>query len=104
AVKFDEATVTEQETRFAELLAASKTIGAVVAERMRQMQALSEDIARSTGVKDEMLAELDRVQSRQRDAVGQLQASADPLPRAEKMFKLLEQRRTQVAFGEKKLA
>src|SRR5207247_389359 len=63
-IKSDEATVAEQETRFAELLSASKTIGTEVAERMRQMQALSEEIARSTGVKDEMLAELDRVQSR----------------------------------------
>ena len=55
-------------------------------------------------VKDELLAELDRVQSRQRDTVGQIQASEDQLARAEKMFKQLEQRRSQVAFGEKKLA
>ena len=55
-------------------------------------------------MKDELLTELDRVQSRQRDAVGQIQASEDQLARAEKVYKLLEQRRAHVAFGEKKLA
>src|SRR6185503_19946244 len=54
--------------------------------------------------KDELMAELDRAQGRQRDTVSQIQASEDQLARAENMFKLLEQRRAQVAFGEKKLA
>jgi chromosome segregation ATPase len=103
-VKFDEATVAEQERRLAELVTASRTVATDVAERSRQMQGLSEELARTTAVKDELLAELDRVQSRQRDTVGQIQASEDQLARAEKMFKLLEQRRAQVAFGEKKLA
>src|SRR5207237_4239160 len=88
----------------ADLVVASKGIATEVAERARQMQLLSEELARSTAMKDELLAELDRVQSRQRDTVGQIQASEDQLARAEKMFKQLEQRRTQVAFGEKKLA
>src|SRR5438552_217780 len=103
-VKHDEATVAEQEKRFAELLASSKGVAGEVAERARQMQKLSEELARSTAVKEEMLAELDRVQSRQRDASSQIQASEDQLARAENMFKQLEQRRAQVAFGEKKLA
>jgi hypothetical protein len=103
-VMFDEATVAEQERRLVELVAASRTVATDVAERSRQMQGLSEELARTTAVKDELLAELDRVQSRQRDTVGQIQASEDQLARAEKMFKLLEQRRAQVAFGEKKLA
>ena len=70
----------------------------------RIMNATASGVARSAAMKDEMLAELDRVNSRQRDTVGQIQASEDQLSRAEKMFKQLEQRRTQVAFGEKKLA
>ena len=104
SVKYDEATVAEQQKRYAELVAASKAVAADVAERTRQMQSLSEELARSSGIKDELLGELDRVQSRQRDAVGQIQASEDQLARAEKMFKQLEGRRAQVAFGEKKLA
>lgn len=104
AVKHDETAMAEQEKRFAELLAASKAVAADVADRTRQMQTLSEELARATGVKDELVGELDRVQSRQRDTVGQVQASEDQLLRAENMFKQLEQRRTQAAFGEKKLA
>jgi len=43
---------------------------------------------------DELLGELDRVHSRQREAVSQVQASEDQLARAEKMF---EVRRTSCA-------
>src|SRR5262249_40841883 len=78
-VKLDEAAVLEQEKRLTELTSAGRAIAADVAERVRQMQALSEELARSTAIKDEMLAELDRVQSRQRDTVGQIQASEDQL-------------------------
>jgi len=57
--------------------------GPQVTERTRQAQMLSEALSRSTSVKDEMLAELDRVHSRQRDAVSQVQASEDQLVRAD---------------------
>ena len=103
-VKHDEETVAVQETRHAELVEASRAIAADIAERTRQMQTLSEELARSATIKDDLLVELDRVHSHQRDAIGQIQASEDQLARAEKMFKQLEQRRSQVAFGEKKLA
>jgi chromosome segregation ATPase len=103
-VKFDEATVSEQAKHLADLVASSRIAAAEVTERTRQMQTLSEALARTTTIKDELIGELDRVQSRQRDTVGQVQASEDQLARAETMFKQLEQRRTQVAFGEKKLA
>src|SRR4029077_10914031 len=101
---FTEAAVLEQEKRYVELVAAGTVMATEVAERTRQMQALSEELARSAKMKDEMLAELDRVQGRQRDTTGQIQASEDQLMRAENMFKQLESRRSQVAFGEKKLA
>src|SRR4029077_5412236 len=102
--RFSEAAIIEQEKRYVELVAASKVATAEVAERTRQMQVLGEELARSGKMKDEMLAELDRVQSRQRDTTAQIQASEDQLMRAENMFKQLESRRSQVAFGEKKLA
>jgi len=103
-IEFSEAAVIEQEKRYTELVAASRAVATDVAERTRQMQGLAEELARSAKVKDELLAELDRVQGRQRDTVSQIQASEDQLARAEQMFKQLESRRSQVAFGEKKLA
>jgi len=103
-VKFSETAVIEQEKRYAELVATSRAVSSEVAERTRQMQGLAEELARSAKVKDDLMVELDRVQSRQRDTVSQIQASEDQLARAEQMFKQLEARRSQVAFGEKKLA
>ena len=104
AIKFTEAAALDEEKRYVDLVASSRTIADQVAEHSRQMQALGEELARSTKMKDEMIAELDRVQARQRDTVSQIHASEDQLARAEAMFKQLESRRSQVAFGEKKLA
>ena len=101
-IKHDEEFVAAQQARFAELVEASRAVAGDVADRTRQMQALSEELARSAGIKDELLVELDRVQSRQREAGGQIQAAEEQLVRAEKMYKQLEQRRTQLAFSEKK--
>src|SRR5437773_2848635 len=53
-------------------------------------------------MKDEMLMELDRGQTRQRDATSRIQASEDHLARAENMFNQLEARRSQTALDEKK--
>src|SRR5262249_8441528 len=71
--------------------------------RMKQMQALGEDLSRTTAVKDELVAELARGQGRQRDAVAQAEAAGDQVKRAEAMFKQLEQRRTQPGFSERKM-
>src|SRR4029078_5023419 len=101
-ISYNETTVREQRDRLAQLVASSKSVAAEVSERSRQMQLLSEDLSRSATMKDELLTELERVQSKQREVVGQVQASEDQLTRAEEMFKQLEQRRSQVAFGERK--
>ncbi len=102
-VKRDEADVAEQEKRFVELLAASRGVSTEVAERVRQMQALSEELGRSSTVRDELMADLGRVQERQREVVAHLEATEDQLKRTEKLFKQLDQRRTQLAFAEKKM-
>ena len=64
---------------------------------------MNDELARATTVKDELLTELTRVQTRQRDAVSQTDAAEDHLKRAETMVKQLEQRRSQLAFSEKKI-
>jgi len=58
-IKYDETTIAEQQKRYAELVAASKGVQAEVVERTRQMQLLSEELARSSAIKDELLGELD---------------------------------------------
>ncbi len=104
AMTFTEATAVEQEKRYAELVSASRIIVAEVAERSRQMQTLGEQMGLATTMKNEMLAELDRVASRHRETVGHIHASEDQLTRAESLYKQLEQRRLQLALSEQKLA
>ena len=64
---------------------------------------LSAELARSTVVKSELVEELTRVQGRQRDVATQMEASEDQLKRLDNQFKQLDQRRSQVAFAEKKI-
>src|SRR5262249_54403355 len=103
-VRLDETAVVEQERRLVELVAAGRRVASAVAERSRQIQGLSEGLVRGKTSKHETSVPPRRVQDKQRDTVSHIQASEDQLGRAEKMFKLLEQRRTQIAFGEKKMA
>jgi chromosome segregation ATPase len=99
----DEATINEQQVRIAELAETGRTLAGEAAERMKQVQALGDELNRSSAVKDELIAELARIQARQRDAVAQAEAAEDQIKRAEAMYKSLDQRRSQLAFSEKKI-
>jgi chromosome segregation ATPase len=94
----------DQERRLNELVESGKSLATDVAERVRQMQGLNEELNRSGAVKDELLNELARVQVRQREAVAQIEASGDQLRRVESLMAQLEQRRTQLTFTERKIS
>ena len=104
SVKQEESVVHEQKARLTELVEQGKNLASETAERLKQVQTVSEELGRAGATKEELLTELARVQSRQRDAVTQTDAAEDQLKRAETMVKQLEQRRTQLAFSEKKIA
>ena len=98
------AEVAEQEKRFTELVSTGRTLSTDVAERTRQLQGLLEELKRAASVKDELAADLSRVMGRQRDISAQSEAADDQLRRLETIFTQLEQRRSQLAFAEKKFA
>jgi chromosome segregation ATPase len=102
-IKPDESVVAEQEKRFSELVATSRTLGNELDERKNNMLALAEELQRSEKLKTMLLNELELVQSRQRETVDHIAASEDQLARAERMFKQVEERRVQIAMAEKKL-
>src|SRR5439155_4367608 len=104
AAQKEEAELADQEKRLNELLNTSRTVASDAAERLKQVQALAEEVGRSAAVKDELCQELARVQARQRDVTAQLDASEDQLKRLEATSKQLDQRRTQPAFSEKRIA
>ncbi|MGE0042960.1 MAG: hypothetical protein AB7V01_17425, partial [Vicinamibacterales bacterium] len=85
------------------LVAQTPGRAAEVSARQRQVQNVADERSRAAVIKEELLTELARVEAKQRDAVGQTEAAEDHLKRAETMVKQLEQRRTQLAFSEKKL-
>ncbi len=103
SVKQDEAVVHDQKARLTELVEHGRSLAAETAERLKQVQSVTEDLGRAGVIKEELLTELARVQSKQRDAMMQTEAAEDQLKRAETMVKQLEQRRTQLAFSEKKI-
>ena len=104
SVKQEEGVIHEQTARLTELVEQGRNLAAETAERLKQVQTVSDDLDRAAKIKEELLTELARVQARQRDAVTQTEAAEDQLKRAETMVKQLEQRRTQLAFSEKKIA
>ena len=103
-VKRDESVLAEQETRLAECVEVSRALAAETSERMKQTQTLSDELVRAAAIKDELISELGRIQTRQRDATTHVEATEDQLKRTETMYKQLDQRRTQLAFSEKKVA
>jgi chromosome segregation ATPase len=103
SVKQDEAVVHDQKARLSEMVEQGRTLASETAERLKQVQTVSDELSRAAAIKEELLTELARVQSKQRDAMTQTEAAEDQLKRAETMVKQLEQRRTQLAFSEKKI-
>ena len=104
AIKTDEAAVQQQQATLAELVEQGRALAAETAERLKQARAVSDDLDRAAALKEVVLAELARVQGRQRDAVAQTDVADDQIKRAEAMVKQLEQRCTQLLHSEKHIA
>jgi chromosome segregation ATPase len=103
-IKSDGATIAELAEQYSELRERDRLLASEVAERTQQMQALSGEVVRCEQTKNVLVSELDAVQRRQRETIGQTEASEDQLVRVERLFKQLEERRAQIAVGESKLA
>ena len=63
SVKQDEAVIHEQTARLTELVEQGRSLAADTAERLKQVQTVSEELGRAAGVKEELLTELARVQA-----------------------------------------
>ena len=103
-LKRDDTAVREQAIAVAALLEQGRRLATETGVRSQELSTLAAELARSAAVKDELVEELTRTQSRQREAVAQVAATEDQLKRADVMFRQLEQRRSQVAFSERKVA
>src|SRR4029079_6675994 len=104
AVQQEEGARARQERRLGEMLVASRNYASEASERLKQVQGLAEEVGRSQVVKAALLQELSRVQGKQRDVATQLEGAEDQLKRLEGAAKAVEQRRSQLAFSEKRIA
>ena len=100
----NEGEIAAQEKRLAELLDGSRQVAASVDERLKQIQGLIEELTRGSTVKDELVQELGRVQSRQRDVAAHVKASKDQIKQVDSQLKQLDQRHAQLAFADKKIS
>ena len=103
-IQQDEAVLREQETRLAECVEASRALAGETSARMKQTQALNDELTRAAAIKDELVSELARIQTHQRDAAARAETTEDQIKRTETMYKQIEQRQGQLAFSEKKVA
>ena len=103
-IQQDEAVLREQETRLAECVEASRALAGETSARMKQTQALNDELTRAAAIKDELVSELARIQTHQRVAAARAETTEDQIKRTETMYKQIEQRQGQIAFSEKKVA
>ena len=104
SLQIDEAQVQQQRAQFAELTEQGKALAAETAERLKQVRGVSDDLGRATALKEELLAELARVQSAQRDAIAQTDAAEEQMRRADAMARQAQAHCAQVLHGEEKVA
>jgi protein HOOK2 len=103
SLKIDEAQVQQQRAQFAELTEQGKALAAETAERLKQVRGVSDDLGRAATLKEELHAELARVQATQRDAIAQTEAAEEQMRRADAMARQAQQHCTQVLHGEEKV-
>ena len=103
-IQQDEVVLREQETRLAGYVEANRALADETSARMKQTQALNDELTRAAATKDELVSELARIQTHQRDAATRAERTEEQINRTETMYKQIEQRQGQLAFSEKKLA
>jgi chromosome segregation ATPase len=102
-INSDGAAVAELAEKYSELVATGRSLASELGERTNHMQELSDQLVHAEAIKNGLLGELDVVQGRQRETIGQTQACEDQLLRVERLCEQLEERRALITVGERKL-
>ena len=100
ALKQDEDELAAQERRFTDLAASSRELAVDIAQRLETVQGLQAELGKAATIKEELLGDLARVQSQERDTFAQLKAVEDQVKRLETLWKQLDQRREQLEEAE----
>lgn len=103
ALRIADEDVTAQEGRLIDILARSETAANTASARVEQMQSLAEELERSAAVKENLLAELARVEAKQLEVAMQAQEAHGQLQALEASAKETDQRRKQIGAADKRL-
>jgi chromosome segregation ATPase len=103
ALRVSDADLVGQERRLAELLAESRAAADAAAERLTQVTSLSGELEKSQTVKDELLAELARVEAKQKDVTIHLETADEQVQQLQAAAASAEARRKQMSMADKRL-
>ncbi len=103
AMKKGEAAAHEQQSRLAGLIEHGMRQAAETTDRLRQVQALGQDLAQVAARNEEVMGQLTQVQVRQREVLAHVSLTEEQMQRAEAMSRQLEQRRALMLSTEKTL-
>ncbi len=103
-IRIDEALVHEQQARLTGVVEQGKALAAETTERLRQVRNVSDELVRATSLKEELLAELTRVQTAQLDVVSRTDVAEEQIRRAETLARQLEQRIAQLMHSGENVA
>jgi chromosome segregation ATPase len=103
SLRVSDADLVGQERRLVELLAGSRAAAEAAAERLTHVQSLSGQLEKSQGVKDELLAELARVEAKQKDVTIHLESADEQVQQLQAAAASAEARRKQMSMADKRL-
>ena len=99
-----DADLAEQERRLDALVAASRDHHAAVAERTTQLEALAEELNRGSLLKNELIADLTRVQAEHQETAARLAATEEQLKHLYALQRHLDDRQSALIAAEQRMA
>jgi chromosome segregation ATPase len=103
SLRVSDAELVGQERRLAELLVGSRAAAEAAAERLTQVTSLSGQLEKSQSVKDELLAELARVEAKQKDVATHLETADEQVQQLQAAAAGADARRKQLTMADKRM-
>jgi chromosome segregation ATPase len=98
-----EADLADQERRLETLVAASREYHAAIADRTAHLEALAEELHRGSALKNELIADLARVQAQHRETAVRMAATEDQLRHVDALRQQLDDRQAALTAAEQRM-
>jgi chromosome segregation ATPase len=98
-----ETDLAEQERRLEALVAVSRDHDAAIGERTKHLEALAEDLNRGSALKNELLADLLRVQAQHQETAARMAATEEQLKQVDALRQQIEDRQSELIVAEQRM-